>query len=278
MWYEIRIENIERYLEEPVSDFLIRIGSSGTYSEKDVVVGYIHEKCFRKDIPEKVKAFLKRLSEDFPSLKPKISVKKIEQKDWEEKWKRFYKPIKVTEDLTIIPAWEKINKKGCIIRIDPGPAFGTGQHPTTRLCLRAIKEVPKKDDWNMIDIGTGTGILAIYGAMIGAKEVLAIDIDPIAIEWAKHNARINSVSEKIRFSDEPLENVSGSFYIAVSNIDLDEIKRIFPHIFRISERWIILSGILKEEERLFRSFLEEYRFSEKKISCEEDWICFVLKK
>ena len=112
----------------------------------------------------------------------------VDEDDWADAWKQYYKPVKCGKNIVIVPLWEKYDAKDTdvIIKMDPGMAFGTGTHETTRLCL-ALMEKHLKPDMTLMDMGTGSGILAIYGAKMGATKIDAYDIDPVAVRVAKEN-------------------------------------------------------------------------------------------
>ena len=137
----------------------------------------------------------------------------------------------------IVPAWEPMPDAvdGHVIRIDPGPAFGTGQHATTRMCLEAMEKIHFPKTWTMLDVGTGSGILATYGAQLGASKILAIDIDPEALRWAERNIQINDLSEFIDLSNTPLEQVKGTFSVFV-------ITSYSIHYTKLYEIGIVIGG------------------------------------
>ena len=132
--------------------------------------------------------------------------------------------------------------------------------------------------WIVIDVGTGTGILAIYGAMLGAKNVLAIDIDPIALKWAEHNIRLNHVADKIILASESIRNISKRFYLITMNLLFDEIKEIISYIPCILKEWLIISGILKEQYLELKDILQEYNITVKDLFYKEDWTCIISSK
>ena len=131
----------------------------------------------------------------------------------------------------VYPAWEPLpgDTESLVVRIDPGPAFGTGQHPTTRMCLEALEKISLPESWSMLDVGTGSGILAVYGAKLGAGPVVAIDSDPEAIRWARKNIELNGLTGKIELSSGSLEKIRARFSVVVANLTLNTIKELFPH-------------------------------------------------
>jgi len=285
-WYEIGIKIYESILEEPISAFLFESGVLGICLEQKEdgisIKGYISEEFLPKNIHEKVEDFLKHLHSIFPNTKrADFYIQQLKNINWVDNWKKFFSPIHISEKLVIVPPWESTEAQGKhVIKIDPGPAFGTGQHPTTQLCLEAIEVVSSQlnTSWNMLDIGTGTGILAIYGAILGAKEVLALDIDPVALKWAAHNIRLNNVSSKILLSSEPVSKISGNFHIITANLLFDEIKSIISYIPPVMKEWLIVSGILKEQYQDMSKMLKEHKIAIKDIFYKEDWLCAICTK
>jgi ribosomal protein L11 methyltransferase len=204
-WLEISIE-IDPVAYEALSAFFFDLGCEGTISGDSPDRLFKAYFSFQKDLENmenRIEVFLQKLEDIFPEVRsPRLTVSKIEDQDWSRLWRRFFRPDRVTERLMIFPAWEPIPRdlKGHAIRIDPGLAFGTGQHATSRMCLEAMESVPLPGSWTMLDVGTGSGILAMYGAKLGASRVVALDVDPEAIRSAEKNIRLNDLSEAIELS------------------------------------------------------------------------------
>ncbi len=186
----------------------------------------------------------------------KLSTSTLKETDWSEKWKKGLKPIRVTykgASVVIRPTWKKSSKRPGekVIEIDPGMAFGTGGHATTKMCLRAIlrlvkdKKLPPAPD--ILDVGTGTGVLAIAAMKLGFKKAVGIDIDRVAVDVAKKNAKENKA--RVALSDRPVESIKGRFSLVAANILAGELIRLsHPIRDRIrSGGWLILSGILSKE-------------------------------
>ena len=210
-WYEICIHTAEE-ATEMVSNFLHDLGSGGVSIEESGILSKKRDTSFGQwyehplnDIPEgeavvkgyfadtdvkQIKEWMEQLETSIHGLKEfsidigkaLITYKEVHEADWANEWKQYYKPVKISERLVIKPTWEPYEAKDdeVIIELDPGMAFGTGTHETTALCLRTIEKVVQPGD-DVIDIGTGSGILAIAAAKLGARHVLAIDLDPVAV-------------------------------------------------------------------------------------------------
>ena len=168
-WLEILV-NIDPVAHEAVCAYLFDQGCEGISAEDidgSSLKAYFAISKNMESLRENLSLFLQNLQDIFPQIStPEFFVSTFDEEDWSAYWRRFFRPERVTKNLLTIPSWESPpqSHKGHIIRIDPGPAFGTGQHATTRMCLRAIEEIPVSETWTMLDVGTGSGILAIYSA------------------------------------------------------------------------------------------------------------------
>jgi len=284
-WLEISIQ-IPPVAHDSLSAFLFDLGCTGIVSEdfKDhTFKGYLPFQKDLEDIRNRIEVFLRQLGEIFPGAhSPKWAFKKIEDQDWHTNWRQFFRPERVTPRLMVVPAWEPLphSFEGHVIRIDPGPAFGTGQHPTTRMCLESVENLPFSPPWTLLDVGTGSGILAIYGAVLGAEGIEAIDVDSEALRWARHNMELNGLGGSIRVSSKPIEEYVDSFSLIVANLILDEILKLFPHFGRCVHPggYLILSGLLTEQVGGLREVLGGYGFVERETIYREEWGCMVCVK
>jgi ribosomal protein L11 methyltransferase len=271
---------------EAASAFLFDLGCEGVISEEadpPALKSYFPAIPAVEDIGNRIDVFLHHLREHFPEIdSPQVSMSVIETRDWALLWRRFFRSEKITPRLTVLPPWEPFPEgaRDHVMVMDPGPAFGTGQHPTTRMCLKAMESVPQSGLRRLLDVGTGSGILAIYGAMLGAEEVLAIDIDPEAVRWAKRNAALNGLESFIQFSTMPVESCKRDFSVLTANIVLHVILDIIPHFLRLAARdgWLILSGILKEQVGILEAALTSFGFEHHRTFSQEEWCCVVGRK
>lgn len=199
----------------------------------------------------------------------------IDEADYENEWKKYYKPI-VTKRVTIVPSWIKYEKREGenVMRLDPGMAFGTGSHATTRMCLN-LMDAKGKD---VIDVGCGSGILGIAAAIEGAKSVYMCDIDEQAVESARKNAEMNGVSVRVECADLLEGNMTAD--IIVANITADVLMRfskdIGAHLREGGE--IILSGIIDSRLSEVKSCYEECGYKVVDFSSEDDWRALRLKR
>lgn len=201
--------------------------------------------------------------EPLKELKPE----KVEEvsKDW-EKWKEKFKPVDI-EDFVIIPPWK------IPIFINPGMAFGTGLHPTTQLCIKALKEYVK-EGYSVLDVGTGSGILAIVSKILGAKEVVAIDISEEAVRECKENVRLNNVEIKC-IKAEP-KDIKERYDIVVANLEIKIFRETIEDIKKLIKKYGIFSGLYKREDlEEFKGLIEDFKIL--KVYEKEEWYCVVIQ-
>jgi ribosomal protein L11 methyltransferase len=216
----------------------------------------------------------------------------LDDEVWQERWKQFFRPIRVTPNIVVKPTWESFQPRGgeIILTIDPGMAFGTGLHATTRLCLESIeKEIERRVTQNhthrntavsLLDVGTGSGILAIAAALLGARPVLGIDKDPAAVEVAGENVRRNHVEGIVHIGMERLEAIDQRFDLVVANIDLTTfipLKKLLAD--RVGRGGgLILSGVLEEQaDALAQAFWNQgLRLTGTRN--REEWNCLIFEQ
>lgn len=199
---------------------------------------------------------LKGLTDTLARIGWKLKTSTLKETDWSEKWKKGLKPIRLSykgASILVKPTWKKSAKRPGekTIEIDPGMAFGTGGHATTKMCLKAIlrlvkdKKLPSKPD--ILDVGTGTGVLAIAAMKLGFRKAVGIDIDKVAVTVARKNAKDNRA--EVVLSDRPVQSIKGRFSLVAANILAGELIRLsLPVKDRVRPGgWLILSGILSSE-------------------------------
>ncbi len=206
-----------------------------------------------------------------------IEIDGIDEDDWAESWKQYYKPVYL-ENITIVPAWEEYTPKDgeIIVRMDPGMAFGTGTHETTRLVIRLMQEVELSGK-RVLDVGTGSGILSICASKLGAAWCNAYDIDPVAVKVAQDNA-ISDGCDNITVGVSDLlygvDKSGGKYDICVANIVADIIIRMLPDVKTYLKEGapLILSGIIGERADEVRAAVLAEGFTVEKEITENDWV------
>ena len=229
-------------------------------------------------------AFLKERFQTF-EINAKIELIGLKEEEWSTAWKKYYKPIKVSDRLVIVPMWEDYESKNneVIVKMDPGMAFGTGTHETTRLVAGLIEKYLKPDD-KVLDVGTGSGILSICAAKLGAGSCAAYDIDPVAVRVAKENCEKNGCADKIECGvSDLLKDVNipeGGFDFAVANIVADIIIRLSPDIGRClaTGAYYITSGIIDEREADVLEAMSKQNFEVCETVHENGWCAIVFRK
>ena len=242
---------------------------------KDRTTALIHIYFGEEDnLTEAVSFLTERLTA--AKIQFEIDKSKVLSSEWQDKWKKYFKTTEIGEKFIIRPSWEDMPETDRkVITIDPGAAFGTGTHATTVMCLELIESYAENS--NMLDIGTGSGILGIGAALLGAKSVLGVDIDDVAVRVACENAEINAVSDKAKFIVGDLaKDISGKYDVICANIVADAVMALsVPAKKLLAEDGVfICSGIIDIRAVEVKTFLENngYRIiTEKNI---DNWYAF----
>jgi ribosomal protein L11 methyltransferase len=280
---------IPRGSGEAISNFLIEQGASGIEElDEDLkwerLKAYFPQDGKERRVLRALHRYLKSLQGiDSTIGSTRVETTSISEQNWGENWKRFFKPVRVTQKFIVKPPWSQVRlKKGQIsIEITPGMAFGTGTHATTKLCIQALEISLRKRGLSVLDVGTGSGILSIVAARLGAKEVLGLDIDGIAVENARENAKKNGVSDIIKIGKGRVGDIQKRFDVVVANIDLRSLRRMrMPLLHHLKDKgFLILSGILEGERERFRQhYLETGLLQWVNMVQEGEWVCLTFKK
>lgn len=206
----------------------------------------------------------------------------VDDTDWNENWKKYFKAFEVGEHLAVCPSWEQYDNREnrTVISLDPGAAFGTGTHATTSLCLEVL-ENNVTESTTVLDIGTGSGILAIAANLLGAKSAIGVDIDAQSVKTAVQNAEINGVSDKTEFTVGDLaDKISGKYDIVCANIVADVVMRLFDNVadYMKDGGILIVSGIIDIRADEVEKSATEHGFKIEKSLTREEWHCYVLTK
>ena len=215
------------------------------------------------------------------SIGARISTEGMCEEDWAHSWKKYYKPIPLGK-VTIVPAWEKYEAKEgeVIIRMDPGMAFGTGTHETTRLVMRIMQDEIHGGE-RVLDVGCGSGILSICASKLGAKKCYAYDIDPVAVKVARENAKDDGCDNITVGVSDLLAGVDlscGKYDFCLANIVADIILRMLPDLDKYVKREgkTILSGIINSRADEIRAALKQYGYRIIREESENDWLAILI--
>ena len=284
-WMELAIR-IDPAVHEALSATLSLLGCTGLVTDNfgdGILKAYFPLPENPEELRASILRSIRKTVSFFPHVPaPEIGFNSIQDEDWSRNWRKSFRAERVTPSLMIVPAWESIpeNTGPVVIRIDPGQAFGTGKHPTTRLCLRAMELPAKPPSWNLLDVGTGSGILAIYGTKLGAERVAAIDIEEEALESTERNSRLNGLEGRIELSSRPVAQWQEDFFMVTANLMLNTILDLTGHFSRVVKPGgcLILSGILGDQLDILKPSLEEYGFNKEKTLSQEEWACILARK
>ncbi len=206
----------------------------------------------------------------------RLETRVVEEIDWLAEWKKHWKPTEIGRFI-IAPPWEEIGETEKIsIRIEPNMAFGTGTHDTTQLCLKAVGELYQSGQ-TVLDVGTGTGILAIAAAKLGAKTVFGCDTDEDSVKIASDNAVLNGV-DWIEFADGPLETEAPVYDFVCANLTVDVIVPMLGLLLAKTGSILLLSGILVEQRLIITEALQKFQISNFKFETSGEWISVLVSK
>ncbi len=211
-----------------------------------------------------------------------VKLNSVDDEDFAETWKQYYKPLKIGQRIVIKPSWEEYQDKedDIIIELDPGMAFGTGTHETTSMCIEALESFLKPGD-HVYDIGCGSGILSIAAAKLGADKVVGVDIDPVCIEVSNKNIKINNIGNKVKvYKGDLFDVLDDKVDLIVSNIIAEIIAGMVEdlHNFLKDEGIFITSGIILDKIDLVESALLQNGFKILEINRQKEWACIIAQK
>lgn len=306
-WTEVQIKTVSKF-EDLVSTILYDVGAAGLaiedprdiieleQSEIDwdfidpglikleedqiIIKAYFPESEDLQDIINSIKNEINTN----PMLKGEesnITLNLLNDSDWAENWKKYYKPFKIGENILIKPSWEdvEIEDGNILIELDPGMAFGTGTHETTWMCTEALEKYIKPGDV-VYDIGCGSGILSIASVKLGARKVVGVDLDPVCVKTSKENAKINNVEDFIDIREgDLLEVVDDKADLIVSNIIAEVIAGMTGNLkkYLIDDGIFIASGIIIEKIPLVEDALKENGFDILDTIQKNEWALIVSK-
>ncbi|QHT47206.1 50S ribosomal protein L11 methyltransferase [Bacillus sp. SB49] len=308
-WSEVCIHTTSEAVE-PVSNILHESGASGVVIEdpedmkryktklgeiyelnpddypKDgvYVKAYMPMTSFLGETVDGIKRSVNNLTEFGIDIgRNEVTIQEVHEEDWATSWKKYYKPVKISEKITIIPTWEDytpVSSDEIIIEMDPGMAFGTGTHPTTVLSIQALEQYLVPGD-NVIDVGAGSGILSVASIMLGAEHAYAYDLDDVAVSSSKNNAALNKVDDKVTVQvNDLLQGVDWEADLIVSNILAEIIVKFTDDAYNVVKPggYFITCGIISARKEMVRDRLVESGFEIVETNMMEDWVSIIARK
>lgn len=283
-------DDFSKTLQETIAEELVTLLGRGVEMLEDslTIKAYLLQQETETQLPQ-IHDLLHRLIPMELLDHLSIQIRYIENKDWMEEWKKGFQPIRIGRRLIIKPSWIPMNPAAddLVVEIDPGQAFGTGTHATTQLVLEALEDLC--DDMpvatkSLLDVGTGTGILAISAAKLGFSTILCIDNDPLAVEAARENSQRNGVEKYVQVSNQDISSIGRHFDLILANLDRNTLLSLAKPLIQLlaTKGTLILSGILTNQQaevqacfsgkgmQLIRELQEH--------SASPEWVCIVMQK
>jgi ribosomal protein L11 methyltransferase len=312
VWTEFSL-SVRPEAAEAVSDLLRDLTGSGVTIEPPVQAlgpdeGYVLDESaplrliayFEGSVSTSGRAAMKRMLQDrglFDSVQGRVKWQSVKEEDWAETWKQYY-DIERVGRIVIRPAWREYESQegDVVISLDPGMAFGTGQHPTTRMCLEGLQELARDKATsrgqqatrakrqglgNVLDLGSGSGILAIAAAALGAERVIAVDSDELAVEASQSNARLNGIEKRITVRQGSIEAVGsdGPFDVILANLNAAALSSLASAIAEklAAGGRLFAGGVIAEREQQVTEALAAARLNIERVLSEGDWRTFVCR-
>lgn len=287
----VEIEDKVPLTEEDKKQMFVDIMPEGHEDDGTAYLSfYLEEEADTEKILADVKAELENLASFMDIGEGTIEGSQTEDKDWINNWKEYFHQFYV-DDILIIPSWEKVkeeDKDKMILHIDPGTAFGTGMHETTQLCIRQLKKYVKKDT-QLLDVGTGSGILGILALMLGAAHVVGTDLDPCAVSAVEENKESNGIPREAFdlmigniIDEKEVQDAAGyeKYDIVTANILADVLVPLTPVIVRQMKKGgvYITSGILDVKEEEVKKAVAEAGLQVVEVTRQGEWVSITARK
>ncbi|MFD1705457.1 50S ribosomal protein L11 methyltransferase [Siminovitchia sediminis] len=214
--------------------------------------------------------------------KAQITITDVKEEDWATAWKKYYHPVKISERFTVVPTWEEYHpaENELVIELDPGMAFGTGTHPTTVMCIQALEKTVRPGD-TVIDVGTGSGVLSIAAALLGAKSVKALDLDSVAVEAARQNISLNQADDVITVEqNDLLQGITTKADVVVANILAEVIISFSGDASNVVKKngFFITSGIIEKKADEVKKALQQAGFRVEEMIRISDWVALISRR
>lgn len=309
-WSEISIHTTNEAIE-PISNILHEAGASGVviedpfelikeredqfgeiyalnpddYPDEGVIIkAYLPVNSFLGETVEEIKESINNLIlHNIDVGKNTVTISEVNEEEWATAWKKYYHPVKISEKFTIVPTWEEyspVHSDELIVELDPGMAFGTGTHPTTVMCVQALERTIQRGD-QVIDVGTGSGVLSIAAALLGAEKVQALDLDEVAVNSARINVKLNKVHDRVTVAQNNLlDGLTEQADVIVANILAEVILRFTEAAANLVKKdgYFITSGIILPKKQEVKDAVVKAGFAVEEILQMEDWVAFICRK
>jgi ribosomal protein L11 methyltransferase len=277
-WIELKI-NVPYDSLEKISGYLFALGCEGiSVTDEDILI-YFTEYKWTDENKLGLVEYIRQVIPEF-SFRD-LQINSIADRDWNQDWKKSFQPLRITGRIIIVPPWEKprVSQGEIVIIINPKMAFGTGHHESTQLVIIALEKFVKKN-MQVLDVGTGSGILAFVSKKLGAESIVAIDHDSFAIRNAQENAVLNGITGEIKFYHAQLEQLYKNEYdLICANMNKNILLKyatIFPWYLK-EDGIIIISGILRNDEPEVLKIYYRNGFKLVKKSVKKEWVCLTLQ-
>ncbi len=272
----------DEHLKEQLIGILSQLGFEGFWEDGPTLRSYMSADRWKASILAEVERVVKMLHHPSMSPMPTVSFTTIENRNWNDEWEKTIHPIHVTDRIVIAPTWQKYTPQPneILITIDPKMSFGTGYHETTRLVLQLMQQYVRPG-MTLLDLGTGTGILAISGIKLGAASAVGVDNDAWAFENALENVKLNHVEQKVQILLGDVSSVAARrFDLIAANIQRSVIEPMLPQMYALlaSNGIMILSGLLLEDQLPITRAILSCGGTVAKTAQENEWIALLCTR
>ena len=277
-------------VQEPMANFLVEQTSRGVELKGNWIKAYCRQGEEARYCLKQLHRYYKDLQQLYPELPTlKVLQEDVQDEDWAETWKTFFKPIRVGSGIVVKPSWESYEPRAnqVVIEIDPERAFGTGNHPSTALCIEILEHIISSvsagegdSGPSVLDVGTGSGILGIVAARQGAQRVLGLEIDPEALEAAQRNVDRNGVGEIMSVTLTPLDQVEQTFDVVVANLTASLLTHMADDLVGhvSAQGLLLLSGIVAEQVEEVAKCFQTHYFKVVDSRATEEWHAILLRR
>lgn len=279
-WTKVVLSVPQQYQELLIGS-LTSLGFNGFLQEDSRLTCFLEKHQWTKHTEAALRQTLGRFQQEFPHIEARYARRTVKEQNWNATWKRSIGVIEATNRIIIKPSWKKARSKDrgkIVLHIDPKMSFGTGHHESTRLCLILLERFLNRD-CNVLDVGTGTGILAIAAAKLGARRIVALDNDEWSVNNAKENIRKNHVSNKVRVVQGSVDRIpKQKFDLVLANLDYPTVAHDFKKLLTAVrlEGMLILSGLLTSDLDPLLDLLKHHSAIPLEVVEENEWVALAL--